>query len=206
VFAQRGYCTDQGTHGGWPAVDAFAPRGTHIYAPYSGRVEAYQYKGNNIAYLYPDPGQTPCTAFFFAHGNVPFKTGRWAQREVVGQVGNTGALNTPYHVHFSGATDGNVSRGPSRGSGNVWFEPWTWGVGVTPPPPPPPLPTPRFKTMGNLNLRKNPGTDSEVIKVLPAGTVVHATIQDSHPWRKVKVKDAEIWLPGWVADDLLEKL
>jgi hypothetical protein len=203
VFANpNSYCTAAGTHGGFPACDSFADRGTPIYAAYSGRVEAYLYGRNNLAYLYPDPGQTPATAFFLAHGNVPFKTGRWRQGEVVGQVGNTGAENTSPHLHWAGATDGNVERGYARGSGNMWFEPWTWGQGT--PPAPVPIPTTdRFKTLAPLKLRVAPGTDTVEIETLPAGTLVRATVTPSYSWRKVIAPSGKA---GFVADDYLEKI
>jgi hypothetical protein len=195
------YCTDKGTHGGYPAVDAFAARGTPIYAPYHGRATAHVFPaGGNAAYFYPDPGQTTITAYYLAHGNVPFKAGRWVQGQQVGQVGNTGAPNTAPHLHFAGATDGNVSRGPSRGSGNVWFEPWVWGQGAAPAPTPQP---PKFRvTVDGLRLRQTPGADTKVIGELPAGAIVTATIVASHAWRRVKAPDGTV---GWVADTYLEE-
>lgn len=198
----RSYCTSGGTHGGYPAVDAFANKGTPIWAPYAGRSEpAYYSLGGNACWFYVDASAgAPYKVVYMAHGHVPFKAGRFTQGQQIGQVGDTGnAQGTSPHVHYSGGeSTGEISN--RNGSGSYWFPAWTWGQG-TGIPQPTPTPFPRFKVAVNgLRLRASPGTTeaATVIEELPLGAVVVATAPDSHSWRRVKSPSGKI---GWVADD-----
>jgi murein DD-endopeptidase MepM/ murein hydrolase activator NlpD len=125
VAATWGYCVDAGTHYPYPAVDAFAPVGTPIWAPVSGisRPEVFP-AGGYTTILHGDDGMF----WYLAHGHVPFKAGRVTRGEPIGQVGNSGnARYTDPHVHFASAPDGDFNRGIHGGSGTVWFQPWVWG-------------------------------------------------------------------------------
>jgi hypothetical protein len=127
LWADRADMTDQGTHGGWPACDAFAPRGREIYAPGHGRSEPATYsKGGNACWFYTDPGQGLPPVYYLAHGNVRFRAGRCLQGEQIGQVGDSGNATGNPHLHFAGGV--SVEQISDRdGSGSVWFEPWVWG-------------------------------------------------------------------------------
>jgi murein DD-endopeptidase MepM/ murein hydrolase activator NlpD len=130
--ASSAYCTDQGTHGGFPAADIFAPEGTPIFAPCNGFSSAALYRfGGYATTIEGDDGRT----YYLAHGSVPFTGGQVERGQLIGRVGSTGtgpggyASNggTEPHLHMSIATDGNINRGDRGGSGNVWIEPWVWG-------------------------------------------------------------------------------
>lgn len=130
--ASSGYCTDQGTHGGSPAADIFAPDGTPIYAPADGLSAPGLYRfGGYATTLAGDDRLT----YYLAHGSVPFTAGRVQQGQPIGRVGSTGTGpggfasggGTAPHLHLSIADDGNCNRGHRGGSGNVWIEPWVWG-------------------------------------------------------------------------------
>ncbi len=112
-----GTTTAGGTHGGAPAVDIFAPKGTPILAPVGGVSRpAYYSLGGNATIIAGDDGRF----YYFAHGNVPFVPGRVEAGQQIGQVGNTGnAASTPSHLHFAVATDASFTRGASGGSGNI---------------------------------------------------------------------------------------
>jgi hypothetical protein len=127
LWADRADMTDQGTHGGWPACDAFAPRGAPIYAPGHGRSEPATYsKGGNACWFYTDPGQGLPPVYYLAHGAVRFRDGRVRQGEQIGQVGDSGNATGNPHLHFAGGV--SVEQISDRdGSGSVWFEPWVWG-------------------------------------------------------------------------------
>jgi hypothetical protein len=196
LFATRADMTDQGAHGGFPACDAFAPRGREIYAPGHGRSESATYsKGGNACWFFTDPGQGLPPVYYLAHGNVKFRAGRCVQGEQIGEVGDTGNATGNPHLHFAGGD--SVEQISARdGSGNVWFEPWVWGQGVSP------TPTgPRFAVVGvgadGLNVRAAPET-GEVLKTLPEGQVVDG---GEHAWRKVRDPEAE----GWAAETFLER-
>lgn len=194
------YCTSGGTHGGYPAVDAFAAPGTAIWAPYAGRSEpAFYSLGGNACWFYPDAG-APYRVLYLAHGHVPFIRGRVSQGQQIGQVGNSGnAANTAAHVHYAGGdSDDQISA--RNGSGSFWFPAWTWGQGQSVPQPTP-TPLPRFKVMvDGLRLRASPGTTeaATVIEELPAGAIVIGTAPDSHSWRRVRAPSGKV---GWLADD-----
>ncbi len=126
------YCTDQGTHGGSPAADIFAPEGTPIYAPCSGHSNSALFRfGGYATTIQGDDGRT----YYLAHGSVPFTAGRVERGQLIGRVGSTGTGPGGYasgggtepHLHLAIATDGNINRGHRGGSGNVWIEPWVWG-------------------------------------------------------------------------------
>jgi hypothetical protein len=126
------YITDQGTHTGGPAADIFAARGSPIYTPIGGLLESISTSlGGNSAILRGDDGRS----YYFAHGNVPFISGKVTKGQQIGQVGNTGAQGVDPHLHFAIADNPNdpFTRGIRGGSGNVWFgkEWWTTGGGPT---------------------------------------------------------------------------
>ncbi len=120
------YWTDQGTHGGHPAADIFAPKGSGIYAPVGGTLSSYSVpQGGNAATLVGDDGR----AYYFAHGNVPFRNGRVERGDGIGQVGNTGnAQLTSPHLHFAIASDASLFD-RYNGSGDIWGDPSYWGAG-----------------------------------------------------------------------------
>jgi murein DD-endopeptidase MepM/ murein hydrolase activator NlpD len=95
--------TTAGTHGGYPAVDIFAEKGTPIYAPVSGRSNPATYSlGGNATILYGDNGR----AYYMAHGNTGFRGGNVQQGQKIGEVGNTGnARYTSPHLHFAIASN-----------------------------------------------------------------------------------------------------
>ncbi len=78
--------------------DLFAPRGTPVRAPVSGRVEqAIGPIGGNALQLYGNDGHR----YYFAHLDRFGLTGNVAADAVIGYVGNTGnAMTTPPHLHF----------------------------------------------------------------------------------------------------------
>ncbi len=129
----RGYVTDQGTHGGWPAADIFAPEGTPIFAPVGGWSAASLFRfGGYATIIQGDDGVT----YYMAHGSRPFKGGRIEAGEIIGAVGSTGTGpqgfadkgGTAPHLHLAMANDGNINRGNRGGSGNMWFDPRSvWG-------------------------------------------------------------------------------
>lgn len=113
----QGVATDQGTHGGWPAVDIFAPRGTPILAPVSGTSSPGTYPlGGNATTLIGANGK----AYYFAHALGPMLGGPVAAGQQIGQVGNSGnAASTPPHLHFAAATSADLFN-RFNGSGNLW--------------------------------------------------------------------------------------
>lgn len=123
--ATWGYCTDQGTHYPFPAVDAFAPIGTPLWAPKNGiSYPETTPLGGNTTFFLDDTGMW----WYFAHASVPFQAGRIKQGQPFGKVGQTGnARYTDPHCHFASAPDSDFNRGINGGSGTVWFQPWVWG-------------------------------------------------------------------------------
>lgn len=122
------YWTSGGTHGGHPAADIFAPKGSPIYAPVGGRLSSYgDDKGGNAATMIGDDGR----AYYFAHGNVPFVSGQVQRGDEIGQVGNTGnASGTSPHLHFAIASDAGLF-GRLGGSGDIDGDSSYWGAGGT---------------------------------------------------------------------------
>lgn len=120
------YWTSDGTHGGHPAADIFAPRGSPIYAPVGGTLQPGSGAlGGNYAILVGDDGR----AYYFAHGNVPFASGRVERGQQIGEVGNTGnARNTASHLHFAIASRPDLF-GDLNGSGDIWGDASYWGSG-----------------------------------------------------------------------------
>ena len=130
--ATAGYCTDQGTHGGWPAADIFAAEGSPIYAPVGGISSPGLYRfGGFATTIAGDDGLT----YYLAHGALPFAGGRVECGAIIGRVGSTGtgpggysaSGGTAPHLHLAIADDGNCNRGARGGSGNRWIESWVWG-------------------------------------------------------------------------------
>jgi murein DD-endopeptidase MepM/ murein hydrolase activator NlpD len=123
--SKESYWTSEGTHGGAPAADIFAPAGSPIYAPVSGTVEPMSVRdGGNAAILHGDDGRF----YYMAHGNVPFRSGRVEIGQPIGEVGNSGnARGTKAHVHFSVATDPSVFD-RANGSGDIPGDPSYWTV------------------------------------------------------------------------------
>jgi hypothetical protein len=118
------YWTSGGTHGGHPAADIFATKGTTIYAPVSGLSVPGTYPlGGNTSILRGDDGKF----YYMAHGNVPFKGGRVKGGEAIGQVGDTGnARGTKPHVHFAiASSEGLFSSWNGSGDINGGPEWWT---------------------------------------------------------------------------------
>lgn len=120
---RNSYVTSAGTHGGHPAADIFAAAGTPIYSPVGGRLSSfYDRTGGNAAILHGDDGR----AYYFAHGNVAFRSGRTEQGHAIGEVGDTGnAKGTSPHVHFAIATSAAVFD-RLRGSGDINFDSTYW--------------------------------------------------------------------------------
>jgi murein DD-endopeptidase MepM/ murein hydrolase activator NlpD len=88
-----------GTHGGYPAADIFAAKGSNILAPVAGRLEGhYSPLGGNSAILFGADGKF----YYFAHMQDAVPTRQMARGAVVGHVGNTGnAAGTLPHLHFA---------------------------------------------------------------------------------------------------------
>lgn len=122
------YWTSGGTHGGYPAADIFAPRGSAIYAPVGGTISTGSGSlGGNYAILTGDDGR----AYYFAHGNVPFTSGRVERGAQIGEVGNTGnAAYTASHLHFAIASNSGFF-GDHNGSGDIEGDSSYWGEGGT---------------------------------------------------------------------------
>ncbi len=105
-----------GTHGGYPAVDIFAPAGTPIYAPTDGESSpATLSLGGNATTLQGADGRW----YYFAHAQRPMVGGRVRKGQIIGYVGNTGnAKNTPSHLHYAVATNPNAFA-QRNGSGDI---------------------------------------------------------------------------------------
>lgn len=202
VFAQKGYCTDQGSHqGGGPAVDAFGPMGTPLYAPYDGVCDPiYVSLGGNACYFTPDTGQGAPRQYYMAHGQIPFGRGWFRQGQQIGKMGDSGNAKGLPHVHFAA---GIIS---GLGGGTIWLEPWTWGQGLVLPSPPT-ISYPRFRVVADLGLklRVSPGTTEAAreLEILKKGEIFTATVPDSWAWRRGKSVRGVI---GWVADEFLEPI
>ena len=69
----------------------------------------------------------------------------------------------------------------------------------TPPPPPEPVPDANATTTGTLNLRSGPGTSFGVLTVMPAGSRVVLTGQQSNGFRSVSYNGQN----GWAAETYL---
>lgn len=121
--ADDSYWTDQGTHGGHPAADIFAPMGSAIHAPTGGTVEPGTYPaGGNAATMEGDDGKW----YYFAHGKVPFKGGRVEAGQQIGQVGDTGnARGGRPHLHFAMASKESLFSA-WNGSGDLWGTAEDW--------------------------------------------------------------------------------
>lgn len=122
------YWTSGGTHGGHPAADIFAPKGSPIYAPVGGTISGYTVSaGGNAATMIGDDGR----AYYFAHGNVPFINGRVERGQQIGEVGQTGnAQGTAPHLHFAIARNASTF-GELNGSGDIDGDSSYWGSGGT---------------------------------------------------------------------------
>lgn len=122
------YWTSGGTHGGYPAADIFAPSGSPIYAPVGGTITTGSGSlGGNYAILTGDDGRS----YYFAHGNVPFASGRVERGAQIGEVGNTGnAAYTASHLHFAIASNSGFF-GDHNGSGDISGDSSYWGEGGT---------------------------------------------------------------------------
>lgn len=122
------YWTSGGTHGGHPAADIFAPAGSPVYAPVGGSIyTGSDGKGGNWAVQRGDDGRS----YYFAHGNVPFASGRVEAGQQIGQVGNTGnASSTSPHLHFAIASRSDLF-GELGGSGDIDGDSSYWGAGGT---------------------------------------------------------------------------
>jgi murein DD-endopeptidase MepM/ murein hydrolase activator NlpD len=122
------YWTSGGTHGGHPAADIFADKGTPIYAPVGGTSSPAAYPlGGNSTILTGDDGR----AYYFAHGNRAFEGGRVSKGEQIGEVGNTGnASGGPPHLHFAISTQGAGLFGQLNGSGDVTGDSSWWKTGA----------------------------------------------------------------------------
>jgi uncharacterized protein YraI len=113
-------------------------------------------------------------------------------------------------------TRGTVVGGPETGSGYTWWRIETslgtgWVVedwlaadaGATPPPAGTFQNGDRVRATENLNMRSNPGTDSSVVRLLPAGTtgtVVGGPGSGSgYTWWRIETS----YGTGWVAEDWL---
>lgn len=122
------YWTSGGTHGGHPAADIFAPKGSPIYAPVGGSTyTGSDGKGGNWAVQRGDDGR----AYYFAHGDVPFASGRVERGQQIGEVGNTGnASATAPHLHFAIASRPDLF-GELGGSGDIDGDSSYWGAGGT---------------------------------------------------------------------------
>lgn len=105
-----------GTHGGYPAVDIFAPAGTPIYAPVDGVSSPATYSlGGNATTLRGADGRW----YYFAHAQRPMVGGQVKKGQIIGYVGNTGnAKNTPSHLHYAVATNPNAFN-RYNGSGDI---------------------------------------------------------------------------------------
>lgn len=123
------YWTSGGTHGGHPAADIFAPAGSAIYAPVGGQLEAADYpQGGHTGTLAGDDGRS----YYFAHGRVPFDSGRVERGSQIGQVGNSGnASHTASHLHFAISEHGPGVFSAYNGSGDVMGDASYWGEGGT---------------------------------------------------------------------------
>lgn len=102
----QGTTTSGGTHGGHPAIDIFAAKGTPIISPVGGMsAPAYYSLGGNATIITGDDGKF----YYFAHGNVPFLPGRISKGQVIGQVGQTGnAMGTDPHLHAAVASSAEL--------------------------------------------------------------------------------------------------
>lgn len=122
------YNTSGGTHGGYPAADIFAARGSAIRAPVGGRMEAASYSaGGNAGWLYGNDG----LVYYFAHANNRMANGKVDAGDKIGEVGNTGnAASTSPHLHFAIARDADtISNRNGSGDRDVSASYWEGGEG-----------------------------------------------------------------------------
>lgn len=91
-------------------IDMFAPRGSPIRAPVSGRVERFPNNaGGNAVHLYSADG----TRYYFGHLDSYGATGEVTAGTVIGYVGNSGdAATTSTHLHFEIHPAGGASINP----------------------------------------------------------------------------------------------
>jgi murein DD-endopeptidase MepM/ murein hydrolase activator NlpD len=95
-----------GTHGGFPAIDIFAPVGTPILAPTDGVSAPGTYPlGGNASTLRGSDGRF----YYFAHAQAPMRGGRVKKGDIIGYVGNSGnARATASHLHYAVASNPDV--------------------------------------------------------------------------------------------------
>lgn len=105
-----------GTHGGYPAIDIFAPAGTPIYAPVDGVSQPGQFRlGGNATTLRGADGRW----YYFAHARDPMRGGAVRRGEIIGYVGNSGnARDTASHLHYAVASHPDIF-GQRNGSGDI---------------------------------------------------------------------------------------
>ena len=87
-------------------IDMFAPMGTPVYAPVSGRVDAINGTLGGLQFwLYGDDGNVYIGTHMRGFGQV----GRVPQGAVIGSVGDTGnAIGSSPHLHFEILVDGEA--------------------------------------------------------------------------------------------------
>lgn len=126
------YWTSGGTHGGSPAADIFAPKGSPIYAPVGGTSMPARYRdGGEATIIQGDDGKY----YYMAHGNVPFAGGRVEAGQRIGEVGDSGnARGTSPHLHYAIASNPGIFD-QRNGSGDItggafdWMQQGAGGMG-----------------------------------------------------------------------------
>lgn len=95
-----------GTHGGYPAADIFAPKGSRIIAPHPGTMRAYWTPlGGHSGTFHSDAGNW----YYLAHANQAFVDGHYNRGVVMGYVGDSGnAAGGPPHLHLAVASRESV--------------------------------------------------------------------------------------------------